>query len=273
MDVLWPGGTVNEAFIAWKETMLSEGFDVEPKGFMGDASDFDSLHNATTAHRMLSNYATKYKELLKTIKLLHVERPFAVPLEENGNVLYVGRLDKVFSWHNLVRFAEHKTTKSYKKDGPFRADYINSFSPNSQIDGYLYAGAVLYPENFRGVFVDAALVHKTIHNGFQIIPIEKSFELVDVWLYETKADVEDVRKEIKALETNRPQYEAMPYLPIFRRKTESCHQYAGCTYRELCKFHPNPLHLKEPPEYLMESKWEPFDELKLDEIGLGEEED
>jgi hypothetical protein len=123
------------------------------------------------AKEMLYSYLVKRDHLFKdpTFRLLAVERPFALPLDPDDDKLwYVGRLDKVFSVRSYVYCGEHKSTTSYRTNGPFRTDFLESFSPNSQIDGYLYALRSLYGAKARAVWVDAALVHKTVHDGFTL---------------------------------------------------------------------------------------------------------
>jgi len=274
MDALWTTGLVSAALEAWSEEFAKSGFNPGTSGTLHDLQ-FDVKHNRQTAAAMLENYAAKRGPFMQQHEVLEVEKPFAVPLTTiPDGPMYVGRLDKVVQdrYKSHIRIIEHKTTSSYDKQNIFRKNFIDSFSPNSQIDGYLYAGALLYPDVFRGVYVDAALVHKTIHNGFQLIPIEKAFELIDLWLYETQLWVQDFQTEMDLLYEHYEYYQSKKFLPIFRRKTEACHNFNGCSYKEVCKFSANPLHLESVPEGFERNPWSPFDELKLEKINLKREE-
>jgi hypothetical protein len=145
---------------------------------------------------------------------------------------------------------------------------MSSFSPNSQIEGYLYAGQLLYPDNFKGVWIDAALVHKTIHNGFRKIPINKNLEMLDAFLWEAIYWANDIDTSLKMLEECSPDD---PYMRTFPKNTESCQDYYGCAYQSVCRFHPNPMRVEHPPEGFKVERWEPFKELELEKIGLEEE--
>lgn len=271
MDIIWNNGTIEEALDAWTNSMISEGYDVSSNTLHD--MNFNSMYTREVIRARLANYIKFHKNILNTITVISTEQPFAVPLNKEG-IYYVGRLDKVIrDRRKAIRIIEHKTTSAYKKNGPFRQTFIDSFSPNSQIDGYLYAGSLLYGDDFRGIFVDAALIHKEIYNGFMLIPIEKKFEMVDAWLYEAKYWVNEIRKQTEELRSNREEYENAPFLTVFPRRTEECSSYSGCMYREICKYVSNPLRLEGPPEKFIVKKWEPFNMIRLEKLGLMPEED
>ena len=47
--------------------------------------------------------------------------------------------------------------------------------------------------------------------------------------------------------------------------------YAGCAYRDICKFVPKPSDRKDGFDGYSVKKWEPFDILKIEELGLEKE--
>lgn len=247
--------------------------------------------NPYVAMEMLDNYIKQRSAFIKECTNVEVERPYAVPLgmtvdvpvtqegdmpgriwrsNEKGvtaympeEVFYIGRLDKVVTHRQYGRLIiEHKTTGWYAKEGGFRTDYLESFSPNSQVDGYLFAGNSLYEGGVKGVWVDAALTHKTVHDKFKFIPIDRQFTALDAWLTETKIYVRRIVGEINELEKDGNDVGAFP---VFPKNTSSCHTYSGCSYRDVCKYIPNPRELGIPSGFRVE-KWEPFDILKIGEI-------
>jgi hypothetical protein len=276
MDVIWSGGTTEEALSAWRESMQDSGFDVGASTAMHNIN-FDDLHTEKVAKNMLKNYVDRYSNFLRQIELIAIEQPFAVPLspDPSDKTSYVGSIDKVYRKQNHIIFVDHKTTKAYKKDGPFRADYLESFSPDAQMEGYMYAGALTYQDNFRGMRIDNALVHKTVHNGFRMLPLEKSFELLDQWLIETQQYISNLIDEYNDLFKHWDHWKKNSVLPLFLRRTEECNHYAGCTYKNICKFNPNPLKLDvdDPPEGFEVSRWSPFDEIALNKLQLTPGED
>lgn len=265
LDAIWRGEGFNAAVAKWQDVMLEKGF-TDDSLFIN--KDF---RTSGTVKEMLKNYIKQYSPYLASIQVISIEQPFAVPLGPTDKVFYVGRLDKI--WENNkghIYFTDHKTTTSYKKDGPFRESFINSFNPDSQIDGYLYAGKLLYPDTFKGVWIDLALVHKTVHDGFRLLPVNKTFESLDLWLWEAIGWVRMINSDLRRLLSSRPEDS---YLTAFPRNTEACTSYAGCPYRHICRFHPNPLKIEHVPEGFKYERWQPFEELELAKIGLQPGED
>ena len=201
-----------------------------------------------------------------TFELLAVEQPFAVPLDPNDPTLfYVGRMDKIFSKQGLIYVGEHKTSSLYAKDAGFRSTFIDSFSPNSQVDGYLHALHMLYRDKATAVWVDAALCHKKIHDVFRFIPVDRKYEQLDAWLYDTKWWVDTIEESWGRVVHVNPED---PYLSAFPKNTEACMDYGrSCPYIGLCKMIPNPIGELLPPGY-KEDKWSPFDRLHLEKLGM-----
>jgi len=223
------------------------------------------LRNAETAMEMLYNYIEERGPMLcgRDFKLLAVEQPFAVPLDEaRPELIYIGRFDKVFKYQGRIYIGEHKTTTSYKKDGPFRFDFVESFSPNSQVDGYLYAAHLTYGDAVKGCWIDAALVHASVHDGFRFIPIDRHLEQLTGWVWETRYWISQIEANASAVDALRSERPNIPYMAAFPKNTTSCTNYGGCPYLDMCKMWSNPEHFEEPDGFAIQ-KWEPFDELEL----------
>lgn len=203
-------------------------------------------------------------------KLLAVEKPFAVPLDpDDPTLFYVGRLDKVFQRGRDVYVGEHKTTTAFRKDGGFMSTFLDSFSPNSQIDGYTFAAHIEYGDAVTGVMVDAALVHKNHHDIFRFIPIERQFSQIEGWLWETHYHIDQIEQNKEAFKQCDPD---ASYMPAFPKNTQSCAMYGRCPYASVCKMWPNPAGKDTPPGFHV-NKWSPFKTLELEKIGLSEEVD
>lgn len=253
-----------EAFIEnWMENGLAHPNELSPE----DAMDMRQ-RNPGVALEMLYEYVEERRDFLSRVELLSIEEPFAVPLDpKDPSLFYVGRLDKVFKYKGQIIIGEHKTTSMYKKDGYFRADWIESFSPNSQIDGYLHAGHMLYGDQCNSVWVDAALVHKDIHDGFKFIPVERQTAQLDAWLWETRFWIDFIEHNADA---QPPDDFDGSYYAAYPKNTNSCNDYAGCPYRGPCKMWADPSN-KGTPLWFEISHWSPFDELGLANIGLKKE--
>ncbi len=142
-----------------------------------------------------------------------------------------------------------------------------SLKPRKEMPEGLWTGCpscghMLY-KKISGIWIDAALVHKTVHNKFRFIPIDRQFEQLDVWLHET-------RDWSKRIEDEADRQAGSPY-GGYPKNTGNCSMYAGCTYRDICKFVPKPSDREGGFDGYSVKKWEPFDVLKLEQLGLEKE--
>ncbi|KKL54935.1 hypothetical protein LCGC14_2260390, partial [marine sediment metagenome] len=219
------------------------------------------------AAEMIAHYIKQRKDFIKHVTVIEVEAPFAVPLDPDNPLLwYIGKVDKIVEWEGRIWGIEHKTTTSYKKNGPFKATFIDSFSPNSQIDGYLHSLHMNYGDKVKGILIDAALVHKQVHDGFKFIPILRATEQLDAWLWEARNWILRIQLEDHSLEEDEQQD---THMKAFPKNTDACQDFfTNCTYINECKGRSNPLTYVNPPEGMVVKKWEPFDLLNLDKIGM-----
>jgi hypothetical protein len=267
MDVVWVminAGETDEdkilqaAMARWKENWQDRGL---PFPLTLEKQEKFAPRTPMIAAEMIVNYIRARGDFIRDVELISVEQPFAVKLyADDTPVRYIGRFDKIVRHpqHGIL-IIEHKTTSMYSKASGFRSDYITSWSPNSQIDGYLHAAHMLYGKDVRGIWIDAALVHKTVHNKFRFIPIDRQFEQLDQFLHETRDWITRIEND-----TNNPPvgYDGFP------KNTGSCSMWAGCTYRDLCKFNPKPHDiLSNHPGFKVEH-WEPFDILNIADLDL-----
>lgn len=266
MDVVWamlnagrtPEETLKPAMERWKECWEVSGMEFQPDMATQEKYGF---RTPGVAAEMLINYMAHRRDFIQSVELIATEPPFAVDLYEDENdVKYIGRLDKVVKHREHGKLViEHKTTSAYAKASGFRTDYVGSWSPNSQIDGYLHAGHMLYGE-IKGVWIDAALVHKTVHNKFRFIPIDRQFEQLDVWLHETQDWIKRIEDEAAGAQDS--SYGGYP------KNTGNCYMYGGCAYRDICKFVAKPHDRVDNFTGFKVSRWEPFDVLKIEQLGL-----
>jgi PD-(D/E)XK nuclease superfamily len=211
------------------------------------------------AYEMLIGYVTNKAKLVDDMELVATEKPFAVPMDAEQEIFYIGKIDKQvrLKSNGRIRGIEHKTTTAYRKGGPFRAGYIDSFSPNSQVDGYLFALHMMHPNDVDGIWVDASLVHKT-EEGFMFIPVDKQLRMLDAWIWETRDWIE--RVEADKLFASKLSPDA-PYMKAFPKNTNSCWNFnRQCPYMYCCKAWPNPLGKPVPPNMVVD-KWNPLKEL------------
>jgi hypothetical protein len=117
---------------------------------------------------------------------------------------------------------------------------------------------MMHPGEVEGIWVDAALVHKT-EEGFMFIPVDKQLKMLDAWLWETKQWIERIEAEKQALKWACTDKD--PYLRAFPKNTASCWNFnRRCPYMDCCKAWPNPLG-KQMPNNMIVNKWNPLAEI------------
>ena len=271
MDVVWSHAksiSKNDlprfALAKFLETWEEQGMDPEPSLEILEA--LGSRHPGT-AHEMLRSYVEKRWRVLQSMELVQCEQPFAVPLPGIENVWYIGRLDKVVKHEGSTLVLEHKTTSSYKKDGGFQTLYVESWYNDSQVKGYQFGGALFFPD-LSQVWVDAALVHKTVHDAFRFIAVAHQQPLLDEWLCDT-------REWVRRIRTDRAKWkDAGGRLidGIFPKNEQSCiGKYGACSFLDICRTTADPGILQdslngEAPEGYTEDPWSPFDVLEMNRL-------
>lgn len=264
-DVLWKVAkdydqfdVADLAFEAWKKTWADWGMD--PSMDLETAAYY-APRTPGTAREMYHAYVADRWKMLQEAEVVAIEQPFAVPLPDMPNHWYIGRLDKTVSYNSQLLILEHKTTTAYATIGNFRSDYIESWYASAQVKGYQFGGGLYYP-GLNAVWVDAALVHKKIHNAFRFIPISHNFTLLEEWIGGTKAWVAQISSEEDAFK------KAGELTPgMFKKNEESCFgKYGQCPFLDICRTTPDPSKLEQVPSGYVYEPWEPFSILGLDKL-------
>jgi hypothetical protein len=236
----------------------SEGFDRELS-----LADADRLLPRTpgVANEMYHNYINTRWKVLQECDVVSVERPFAVPMPGLEGIWYIGKLDKMIKWGIQNLIIEHKTTTAYAIQGNFQPYFTESWHSSPQVKGYQFAGS-LYYEKIDAVWVDAALVHKKVHDAFKFIPVAHSFPLIEEWLWDTKAWIVRVKADENAFKR-----EGRLSPGVFPRNEESCFgKYGTCPFLDICRSCTDPSQLQGPPPGYVKDRWEPFSKIKLNEL-------
>jgi hypothetical protein len=277
MNAIWGLGGRNEisddklvgfAYDRFVTTWIKEGMD-HPDNLSMEQLQWLKAKTPMIAREMFWHYVDQRRDFIRECEILSMEEPFAVEIDLPG-IRYIGRLDKVIKHkrHGIL-IIEHKTTGLYSKESGIQPNYIKSWSPNSQVDGYLHAAHMNYGKDVRELWIDAALTHKTVHDKFKFIPVSRQFAALDAWLEETKEWINAVERADDAFHTESKDNPTGP-LVGFPKNTGACDNFAGCSYRDVCKFIPNPVNLELPTGYKVD-KWEPFDILHIEKLGLEDE--
>lgn len=264
-DVVWtykdkfkPNELADIGALAFNKTWEKNGMPVD---ISVERESQYSPRTPMIAREMLHAYCDARKNILMRSDLVAVEQPFAVPIPDMPGHWYIGRLDKVVDYEAQRLVIEHKTTTAYATQGMFRQDYLDSWFMSAQVKGYQF-GAGLYYGTVNAVWVDAALVHKKIHDAFKLVPVSHNFVLLQEWLQNTVRWITEISNEEE-------RYHAAGELTpgMFKKNDESCFgKYGPCSYIDICRTTPDPSKLKEVPGGFVHEVWEPFSVLGLEKI-------
>lgn len=257
----WPKIKASDAFL---ETIADTAY----KAFLEEWTDagypetpsFEDLaadpkRTPIRAKNMFIQYYLDMMHIMDGWSLIASEAPFIVPLDDTETKYwYGGRTDKIIASEEGLWLVEHKTSSLYSKSSGFQSAFSDSFSPNSQIEGYMFAlhwlkarGEIKSDLPIVGVIVDAALVHKT-QFYFKRIPIYYDERLVTQWYEEV---IQYVHEFDQTLENGK-----------WSRNTDSCQgKYGCCQFVDVCRMYPdhNPLLANnQPPQGFTERAWTPY---------------
>jgi len=266
MDVVWQhyhnvpnrNELVQLAMAAFLETWEGEGL---PPDLNLELTEKYSPRTPGIAAEMLHKYIEKRETLIKSATLITKEAPFAVPLPGTEHTWYIGRLDKVIQTEQILAL-EHKTTTAYKKDGGFQTSYIEGWYSDAQVKGYQFGGGLYYP-GLTQVWVDAALVHKTVHDAFRFVPVAHQFPLLEEFISDTREWVNRVELDTQAYHADGDRLAS----GVFPKNENNCMgKYGACTFLNICRTNSRPELLEAPPEGYIEEAWKPFETLGLTQL-------
>lgn len=257
MDVVWtqaknlpPEDLLEAAFLQFSRMWAEQGA-IPYQEMTIETLEMLSPRTPLIAKEMLKSYIQHHARILREAELLAPEQPFAVPLPGLEQRWYIGRIDKVITYNGQTLAIEHKTTTEYKKDGGFKTTYIEGWFSDSQVKGYEFGGGLFFP-NLRQVWVDAALVHKSVR-AFRFIPVAHQFPLLEEWIRDTRTWITRLEADLAA--------------GYFAKNEGSCMgKYGPCSFLDICRTIHDPAALSTPPEGYVEEKWEPFDLLHIEKV-------
>ena len=203
-------------------------------------------HNALNA---LSKYVEHYKSDMEKYKVLYTETSGVVSLAEDIQMYF--KIDSILEDNDKMIFSlEHKT-------GSMLSDkWKERFSLSTQVGTYTHVMYCMYPpERVKGVKINGAFFYKSKPPAFERVPVWKTKNQMQVWLYNTMWWIDELKHNMELL---KEQTEDQQVLECFPMNTESCTKYFGCPYLDFCTAWPNPLqHYGEPPLGFKEDFWDP----------------
>lgn len=258
LDALWKDNERSTEDLIQSVFIPSFSEEIEEEVNIVYQEDEYDIRTPLTAYEMLDEYKVERNKLLKQSILIMSESSFTIDLFDD--VKYCGKIDKQIipsgKESGNVVYLEHKTTSEYPNQSGFNSSFLKSFQTSAQVDGYSYEGTLTYGSKFKGVWVDAALVHKSQRN-FKILPQFRNSSIIAAWKYEAEFYGRNIIQDLELLKESS---HSDKVLKAFPRNTEHCvNKYGACPYLNICTSYPNPLQIESLDGFELKKKpWNPL---------------
>jgi len=202
--------------------------------------------NPANALRGLAHYCDRYKRDLDDFEVLYTEISGSVWVEEGRRVYF--RSDAICRRKSTGKIfsLEHKTASSFSRQ------WTNQWAQSMQVNVYSHVLHCHFDSpNVEGVIINGFMPHDPpalkkdgeLRAGakdldFIRIPIRRSTEKLNDWLYNVNYWLDCIEESFDLLKTQDPE---APVMTCFPKNTKSCANFFGCPYRDYCDAWPNPL--------------------------------
>jgi hypothetical protein len=210
--------------------------------------------------RALPQYCERYAE--DDFEVLHIEIAGSVAVAE-GKLLH-------FKTDTICRNQQGQVfSLEHKSGGRFSTMWLNQWRQKMQIGVYSHVLYCMFdPQEVYGVIINGAffanepkrklngeLYTNARDNEFHRVPSRRSLQAMEGWLVEVLALYNRILADYDKLAEEDDQQNIMT---SFQRNTESCTDYGGCPYLDVCSSWNNPLlHIEDPPVGMHVDFWDP----------------
>lgn len=244
MEHILKNGYTHEAAAEAYDKFLAIYMDAFP---MADVEPPHGAKNPATVLKGLASYVSQYRDIDKDNETLYTEVAGTVPISEN-RVIHT-KVDSIIRAPDGIWSLEHKTTG--RNSGPWR----NKWTLILQIGAYTHLVKNAFPtEPVQGVKVNGAIFTKSRGAEFLRIPVRKTPDMMQEFLWEVNHWWDQLEWNYRALEQSSSSDDVMMAFP---KNSQSCSKF-GCKYPGLCNAWQNPLQKchEPPPGYDIEF-WDP----------------
>lgn len=230
------GTTIHDGIAEWYKTrdVVSAIKMVQKRGTELALPEDDKTYSVERAREVMFQYIERYKD--NDVEVNMVEMPFMIEISMDGYddptpFLFAGTIDGVCTVDGAPYLLEHKTT------GRMSGSYINSFKPNDQVTGYIWALRQYVENPPASAYINIVHLLTNETNFIRTITNRESW-IVDRFEVELREVVDDIRRRARR--------------GIWYKDTTQCTNYGECAYRTLCntapEFTPNFIEAEYSPE-------------------------
>jgi hypothetical protein len=206
---------------------LTESWEHDRDGVTGEkipgtGQPWDSQHNAKDRGTLIRSLVWYFEEFKIDLPVHTIEGKPAVELHVQADIddglVLAGHLDRVVLYDGQPWVMDQKTTSS-----AITPAYFEQWKPNTQMTTYTYLGNIVFPDSVKGVVIDAAQV------------IVGSTRFARGTTHRTKSELEEwYDGALGAFHAARTATRERR----FPQNPESCHNYGGCAFRQVCSRSP-----------------------------------
>lgn len=252
MEQLYQEGLTQENAVKAVDKFMQvyrEGFPIE------EEDDARAPKDPATAIKGISSFVQEYSRYDAGNETLFTEVAAAVPIREDGRLIH-GKVDAIVREDDGIWSHEHKTT------GRNSSSWRNKWGLIIQVGTYSHVlHSIFIDEPVQGVKINGAVFTKSRGAEFLRIPVRKTAEDMQQYLWEVNHWIDILEWNWKELERCSASDDVMTAFP---KNAQSCSKF-GCRYDGLCSSWNNPLkRCHVPPPGFEVEFWDPRRENEKD---------
>lgn len=206
---------------------------------------------------VLIDYVIRYSD--DDFTNLFTEIGGSVPILGNRRIYFL--MDSI----NFRESNEKYSSLEHKTGSKLSRSWRDQWRLSIQVGTYTHVLHCLYPrDKVEGVVVNGIILTK--QTQFERVPVERSLDSMDNWLWTTSRIVDNIEADIARLEL---QSQDEVVMTCFKQNPTSCTDFFGCEYWNICIARPNPLVIIDELPFGMKVRfWDPRKEEVTHKIDL-----
>ena len=239
-------GLTDEAVVEAYDLFLEE-YRSEPE-FTPETDDQREPKTPYRALQALKLYVERYKHEDAGLDVLYTEASGQVLIAEDIPILF--RIDAIVRNEHGIFVLEHKTASRLTQS------WIDQWALSIQVGLYIHLLMSLFdPAEVWGAKINGVFLYKSKRPEFVRVPVMKNETALENWRLNMLTWVTQLLDDLHEVDKDTGRY-----MRTFPMNTQSCTNYYGCPYRDLCVSWDNPvLHADEVPPGFNVEWWDPRD--------------
>lgn len=221
-----------------------------------DSDDYNQPKDPVTAETLLNAYMQEYGNEDLSTKIIETEIAGRIAIAKGKHIYF--KMDR------LQRDDRGTIVMDYKTGSQQGKTWIAQWDQKFQVGTYTYAAKMIYPDTWgmiiRGLFVYKANSTARPYGTVDFLELDLYRDQDDMleWLNQAETQYDNIMRDFDLLQMVRA---GEPYMKAFEKRTESCTDYGGCPYADVCSVWHNPVGRGRPESFEVDF-WDPADNIK-----------